>query len=413
MKENIKVQCGDDIFNISQIKITSIVDSSCNFDLSLKENIEQVLNKYWHEFGYVLPSPHKKFSVSSESHFSMGSFDKNGEAIVKWNFQWKTGDWYNCGEDTVELSFVNEIIPAFEKLINIKPKTNKQRRTRTALEVVDVALFLVGGTESASDAILGENVEITSDTKKELSSVYNQYMQEREKKGKSALRVYFHNWSYKEYIETLCGFDIFEKSKEIESILEEIFQEQEKKRNSNNRGEKDVEYNLKWITKSIDAHVVAIESDCESEYRYNCILLRNSSFVDEMQEYDHILVTPAGVVLIETKDWKGNITVTSDGKWIRYKEDGSPYGTASPISQMRRHEQLMESILPSVPVYSVLCFSNPSAIINGKEHIKNYPIINIEQLEDELKSICSHKKFSDTEIDSMVETIESYKVNRM
>ena len=191
-------------------------------------------------------------------------------------------------------------------------------------------------------------------------------------------------------------------------------QEQEKYKNSNNRGEQDVEYNIKWITKSLDKHIVNINNDCESKYRYNCIMLKNASFIDEPQEYDHILVTPSGIVLIETKDWKGIIDITADGKWIRHKEeDGTLYGVASPITQLRRHEQLMKSILPDVPVHSLLCFSNPSAILNGKENIDEYLVINIEQLETELNKICSRNKYSKEKIDEIVTTIDSYKINKM
>ena len=38
--------------------------------------------------------------------------------------------------------------------------------------------------------------------------------------------------------------------------------------------------------------------DCESKYRYNCIMLKNASFIDEPQEYDHILVTPSGISIL-------------------------------------------------------------------------------------------------------------------
>ena len=93
--------------------------------------------------------------------------------------------------------------------------------------------------------------------------------------------------------------------------------------------------------------------------------------------------------------------------------DCTPFGVASPITQMHRHEQLMKSILPDVPVYSLLCFSNSSAIVNGKELIKEYPVINIEQLETELNKICSRNKYSNEKIDEIATTIDSYKINKM
>ena len=202
----------------------------------------------------------------------------------------------------------------------------------------------------------------------------------------------------------------------LENELEKYSKEKEKEkiRNSNNRGEQEVEYHIKWIIKTLNKYIVSIDNNCETKYRYNCILLKNPKFIDEAQEYDHILVTPSGVIIIETKDWQGTIDITPDGKWIRHKEeDGTSFGVASPITQMRRHEQLMKSILPDVPVHSILCFSNPSAIINGKEHINEYPVINIEQLETELNKICSRNKYSNEKIDEIVTIIDSHKINKM
>ena len=216
------------------------------------------------------------------------------------------------------------------------------------------------------------------------------------------------------YIQGECGFDIFEKEKEINDKLSAYEKKMAKTKNTDNRGEKDVEYIIKWFIASNDGkHILAIKGDCESKYRYDCILLRNPEFIDEPQEYDHILITPVGIVIIETKDWKGTIDINADGKWMRYKEeDGSPYGVSSPITQIRRHEQLMKSIVPNVPIHSILCFSNSSAIINGKDNISECHVINIEQLEDVLNSICKKKKYSDQEIDTIVDTIESHKINR-
>lgn len=203
----------------------------------------------------------------------------------------------------------------------------------------------------------------------------------------------------------------------FKKALEEYDKEKEieKQNNSNNQGEKNVEYAIKWfIASNKGKGVFSIANNCESRYRYNCILLQNSEYIDEAQEYDHILVTPAGVVLIETKDWRGTIDITLDGKWIRHKEDaGDTFGVASPIMQIRRHKQLMNSILPTVPVYSILCFSNSSAIINGKENITECMVINIDQLEMELNQICTNSNYSDEQINEIVAKIEACKINQM
>ena len=232
--------------------------------------------------------------------------------------------------------------------------------------------------------------------------------------NKVALLIRLNNDSCLVYLENECSFNVYSKKREIDIKLDKYKAKQEKIKSNYNVGEKNVDYVLKWfVASNKDKHIIAITGDCESKYRYDCILLRNSEFIDESQEFDHILVTPAGIIIVETKDWKGTIDVNADGKWVRYKDDdGSPYGVSSPIIQMRRHEQLMKSIFPNVPIHSILCFSNSSAIINGKDNISECKVINIEQLEDVLNSICKKKKYSEQEIDNIVDTIESYKINR-
>lgn len=212
------------------------------------------------------------------------------------------------------------------------------------------------------------------------------------------------NYSSKHF-ENFCSFDL--KENHIKAPLS-----QKKLENAKNHGEKDVEYVLKWFLASNDQHIVAIEGDCESRHRYDCILLCKPDFINEAQEYDHILVTPAGVVLIETKHWKGSVEIRPDGKWLRKPDAKTPAtGVESPKLQMRRHELVMQEILPSVPVHSILCFSNSSVIIDGRENFKDYLVITIDQLEDTLSSLCATGHYIAEEIDQMVVTINAHKTN--
>jgi hypothetical protein len=229
-------------------------------------------------------------------------------------------------------------------------------------------------------------------------------------RGKQVLVVYFHEMPTKYYLEGECGFDVWEKEQEINQALKEFEIIRKKEKNSFNSGEKKIEHALKWINASNEKKYVSIAGDCESKYRFNCILLYNEDFIDEPQEYDHIIVCCAGVIVIETKDWQGTVEIRNDGKWIRTNPDGK-FGVASPKVQMRRHEALLGSILPNVPIYSVLCFSNDSVVINGRENFKNYPIITIDELEDYITDICENARYSAEDIEAIVERIEQHKYN--
>lgn len=118
------------------------------------------------------------------------------------------------------------------------------------------------------------------------------------------------------------------------------------------------------------------------------------------------------MILIETKHWKGTVEIRPDGKWTRKLiEENAFTGIESPKFQMRRHEVLMQKILPNIPVHSLLCFSNASTIIDGKENFKEYPIIAVEQLEETLTSLCANGVYSKDDIDDMVAIIETCKVH--
>ena len=74
---------------------------------------------------------------------------------------------------------------------------------------------------------------------------------------------------------------------------------------------------------------------------------------------------------------------------------------------------MMKAIVPGITVSSVLCFSNADVVIDGKEHFTDYPIIYADQLKDYLSQFCGNKLYSEADIRSIVQTIESHKVNRM
>lgn len=387
------------------------------------KEFNRVANKYNYQIEMSLPNPKLKkddvpekyrwdnpshWSILNNSGFAFWDFDDNGDANIRWSFRIRSPESYgNFVVKTHRVIKLSSIMVRLEKLVNRPVPKNKFKKiwnefwTSVKYEEAEKDITPILSEYKMIKAQIQNRNKIRDD-------FYKAYQTDM------LLRIFLKDGSQKKYLRSLCEFDIFDKKKEIDDKIAEYNVEQAKIQNSFNSGERYVEYIIKWFVASNDGkHILAIKGDCESKYRYDCILLRNSEFIDESQEFDHILVTPAGIIIVETKDWKGTIDVNVDGKWVRYKDDnGSPYGVSSPIIQMRRHEQLMKSIFPNVPIHSILCFSNSSAIINGKDNISECKVINIEQLEDVLNSICKKKKYSEQEIDNIVDTIESYKINR-
>lgn len=233
---------------------------------------------------------------------------------------------------------------------------------------------------------------------------YAELKKAREQKDESliALRV-----DDELFIDGCWDFDIKEKYEEIRAVKEKLL-------NTNDPGEKKVDYAMKWCIAELGKPVAEIKRNCESKFRYNCILLSESNFIDEAQEYDHILVCDAGVILIETKNWSGRVEIRPDGKWLRDKENnGSKMGIESPVFQMHRHELLMKKILPNVPVYSVLCFSNSSVILDGIENFSDFPIVYIEKLKEKLSEIILSGQNIAGGIDYIVNEIDKHKIHVM
>ena len=81
--------------------------------------------------------------------------------------------------------------------------------------------------------------------------------------------------------------------------------------------------------------------------------------------------------------------------------------------QKLEHRLFLRSILPDVPVHSLLCFSHSSIIINGREHFKHYPIVTLDCLDDAIKGICSVEKYKIEEMRKIAKTIESFKTNQV
>lgn len=212
----------------------------------------------------------------------------------------------------------------------------------------------------------------------------------------------------KEFLERYCGFDIKKKKAEIDAVIKKL-------NDSMDEGEDKVEYAIKWLCAESSVPLKIIKKNCESKYRYGCIILKNSSFINEVQEYDHILVSEAGVILIETKHWKGCVKVQPDGKWVRDpKNDGHIVGIESPMYQIQRHEALIKSILPNVPIHSLLVFSNSSLILEGAENCKMCRVIYVDKLKETVMHIFSMTKpISINIVNHCVDEIERHKVHIM
>lgn len=196
------------------------------------------------------------------------------------------------------------------------------------------------------------------------------------------------------------------KARELELAEEES---RERSRILGEDGEQQVEYRLKWWqAEHQDYRIVA--RDCTSKYSEKCIRVAAWDYVKEPQELDHLLVGPAGVVHIETKNYVGRIRVVDTDTWDRDKSGGSDFvSTPSPAFQVRRHDAVLRHILgPDVPLYGIICIANEKAVLTQTEN-SEIPVLHIRSLESYLNKITADGNCDTAEL---LRKIEAAKVRK-
>ncbi len=164
-------------------------------------------------------------------------------------------------------------------------------------------------------------------------------------------------------------------------------------------GEADVRYALSWLPKKFKT----IQGD-----QTHKIYIRNDKFRDEKQEFDHIVIGPNGLFLIETKNYGGKITVDSNGNWTQEKNDGNPTGVRNPEQQVFQHEKLIRSIVQSsVPVISIICIANDRTTIEGISNSK-IPIVKSDRITSYIEDYKSSCTLTEELIDECYRLIQKY-----
>lgn len=204
--------------------------------------------------------------------------------------------------------------------------------------------------------------------------------------------------------EALIFYYDTESAKEADSIRLNEKYAQDKQ--SGNKGEQKVDYALKWLDKSF----IQIEKKSNDKVGNRCIFIKNDEFIDERQEYDHLIVSNKGIFNIETKNYIGKLVVDQYGNWIR-KKDNEEEGLKNPLQQIRQHEKVLMSFLPEYcKVISIICIANDKAIIEGSENC-SIPIIKSDMLVEFIEN-CNEEemKMSDSQVEHCVNAIYSHMV---
>lgn len=157
----------------------------------------------------------------------------------------------------------------------------------------------------------------------------------------------------------------------------------------------EVLYALKWLDK--EYHLLSEKA----------VKIKNPDFSDEPQEYDHIVIGPTGIILIETKAYSGKIVIDENGNWRRNKYKDEWVGEVNPLQQVRRHEKVISSIVKDIPIRSYVCLANENVIIDG---IENSPlkIVKADLLVESIENITVEKKLTENQIKKIIELLSKY-----
>lgn len=173
-------------------------------------------------------------------------------------------------------------------------------------------------------------------------------------------------------------------------------------------GEEIVDYVLKWLP---DKYCV-IKKDCQGKYYDNVIILKNDSFMDESQEFDHLVIGPQGIFNIETKNYAGKLAIDQNGNWFRLKKGETEWvAEENPAQQLFRHHVLLQSIVgDNVPIIDIICMAHPNLMIAGQRN-SLIPVVKKDLLAD---FIVNYEPVGllQTEIADICNKINACKVNK-
>lgn len=120
--------------------------------------------------------------------------------------------------------------------------------------------------------------------------------------------------------------------------------------------------------------------------KYECELINNFNFTDQYGkevEIDHILITPAMVYVIETKNWLGTLYGNEDEEiWNKYHNNNFS-NLRNPITQNERHIRKLKRMLgdhpPKMQSMIIILEGDFSSINSSKLYTLNDAINKIEQ----------------------------------
>lgn len=120
--------------------------------------------------------------------------------------------------------------------------------------------------------------------------------------------------------------------------------------------------------------------------------------IDGTHQIDHIEIRKNGIFCIETKNYKGEISGTSEQpKWVQSLSNGKKYYFLNPLKQNKTHIKYIQRVLKKkYKVNSLVVF-----VQNNSDNIKIKNVINLDDLKKYLREYNDGTELSVTEIEDI------------
>ena len=146
----------------------------------------------------------------------------------------------------------------------------------------------------------------------------------------------------------------------------------------------------------------------------NCKYLMNLNIPtknNKTTEVDLIMLHETGIYVFEIKHYKGIIYGNSNDKiWTQFFKTTKNSRFNNPIMQNNYHIDALKKIIPNVPIYSVIVFTNNECEIKVKNYESNVLISNLNNLIYSLRSMFNSNNYlyNIDDIDSMFNKLSTY-----
>jgi hypothetical protein len=177
-----------------------------------------------------------------------------------------------------------------------------------------------------------------------------------------------------------------------------------RKKQSGENGEREVQYNLKWLP--------------SDTYR----ILHNVRIPHyiEPQEFDHIVIGPNAIFHLETKNYGGeeggNIVINKDGDWC-LNQFGNSYGLENPLQQVNRHSRVLNDFIVKefadirVPIQEIVVVSNKKTTLEGAENTP-LKVLKVERLNNYIENYNKEVRMDNKNIELLYKELSKFTIKK-